>query len=137
MATYTQMRTNIIFKKLFFGVLVIFLARESVAQSQGSLSKNSQINDLLNATFAYTGVALACNDRSYLDLKTRLVQLLDIADAKNDLLPEGKMLSRDLSRLLEAGAKEFKRRPYVSCSEAETYYKQIIDVIDPIIKMNQ
>ncbi len=137
MATDTQLRMNIIFKKLFFGALGILLACESVAQSQGRLSKNNQINDLLNSTFAYTGVSLACNDRSYLDLKTRLVQLLDIADAKDDLLPDGKMLSRDLSRLLEAGAQEFKRRPYTTCTEAGKYYKQIIHVIDPIIRMNQ
>lgn len=128
---------NIVNRNFIFSVLALLLTHESVAQSQGSFSKNREINDLLNAAFAYTGVSLACNDRSYLDLKTRLVQLLDIADAKDDLLPEGKMLSRELSRLLEAGAQEFKRRPYMTCAEAGKYYKQIIDVIDPIIKINQ
>lgn len=128
---------NIVYRNFIFSVLAMLLTHEAVAQSQGRFSKNREINDLLNTTFAYTGVSLACNDRSYLDLKTRLVQLLDIADAKDDLLPEGKMLSRDLSRLLEAGAQEFKRRPYMTCAEAGKYYEQIINVIDPIIKMNQ
>lgn len=128
---------NIVYRNFIFSVLAMLLTHEAVAQSQGRFSKNREINDLLNTTFAYAGVSLACDDRSYLDLKTRLVQLLDIADAKDDLLPEGKMLSRDLSRLLEAGAQEFKRRPYMTCAEAGKYYEQIINVIDPIIKMNQ
>ena len=124
------------FLLIFFLTTVILLSK-ALAQSQGNLSRNSQINDLLNATFAYTSVALGCSDKHYLDLKTRLVQLLEIANSKGDLLRDGKQLARDLSSLIEAGAEEFKRRPYVTCDEADKYYQPLIDSLDYIIKMNR
>lgn len=126
----------------FFRITLLLIAcalvpvGEAVAQTQGKLSKTKEINDLLNSTFAYTSVAFACSDRHYLDLKTRLVQLLNIADAKGDLLRDGKRLARNTSSLIESAAEEFGRRPYITCSEADRYYRPLIDALDPIIKVN-
>ena len=106
-------------------------------QTQGNFSKTSSINQVLNTAYAYSSVAAACGDKRQLDLKTRLVQLLNIASAKGDLLPEGKALARNLSTAIEAGASEFKRRPYVTCSEASQYYKPLTSQLDAIINANR
>ena len=126
-----------IFAPILASTITLSVSNLSVAQRTQNdpmnLSSNAGINQLINAGFAYTGVALACEYGRYWDLKRKLVRLINLENSRNRLLAEGKYLQKNLTLYIEDGAKKFSSRPYITCSEAEKYYPIIMDSIDSLL----
>ena len=118
-------------------LLVVSFSITSHSQKNASLVTQPQINDLANALLAYASVALACSDqRSYDQLRIRLVKLLELAKEKNSLTRDGKRTYNNTSSYLESGAEFYKEQPYITCGEAKGYTSDLITSADSILEAN-
>tara|TARA_Y100000768_G_C23627896_1_gene518146 strand:- start:163 stop:552 length:390 start_codon:yes stop_codon:yes gene_type:complete len=118
--------------------LLVIIPLNAISQMRGDFVNNTQVNEYVNALFVYTAVAKSCGHiNTFNKLKPRLIQLLSIANKRNSLTKDGKNLSNNLTQYISRGGDEFKRKPYITCGEANKYYKPLIASIDPLIKANK
>jgi hypothetical protein len=102
-----------------------------------SFHSNKQVSEIFVKLLAYGSVAHACkHNRQYYELKTALVQALELANKKGGLTSEGKVLYRDPETYLTRGAAEYENRPYVTCGQASGYYSTILDYSKEFIRAN-
>ena len=77
---------------------------------------NEQVSEMLLNLVTYGSVARACkHNTSYYDLKTTLVQALEVVKRKSGFTSLGKKLYRDPEIYLSLGTAEYRSHPYVTC----------------------
>jgi len=118
---------------LTLGLCLALSVSGASAQNRPALSTDDSYNQATEMVMAYSAVAQACGHREFRDLKTGLVQLLELQNRRRLLTNYGKRLYQDTERYLDEGVAEYRRRPYVTCGQAPEYYPQIVLLIRRLI----
>ncbi|MDC0178491.1 hypothetical protein OAI75_01705 [Woeseiaceae bacterium] len=101
------------------------------------INYNDDINQFSLAALSYTSVASACGEqRDFLRLKDSLVRLLHLSQQKNDLTSAGEDIYNNLDSYISKGINQYRRQPYISCSEAKGYYSQLNEAITGLLDAN-
>ena len=127
-------------KKLFL-VLMIF-GFVSCSNSSDNMSidiiKNKQVNEIATLALSYSSVAMACGDKYSHDLlRSRIINLLKLANSKSSLTSDGKKMFKDVDYYILRGTKIYNSKPYVSCKEARGYTDTIVRQVDLLVGANK
>jgi hypothetical protein len=127
-------------KKLFF-VLMVF-GFVSLSNSSDNMSidiiKNKQVNEIATLALSYSSVTMACGDKYSHDLlRSRIINLLKLANSKSSLTSDGKKIYKDVDYYILRGTKIYNSKPYVSCKEARGYTDTIVRQVDLLVGANK
>lgn len=105
--------------------------------SDTTLVKNQRVNEITVAALSYASVALACGDnRGATALKERLLAMLRLASKKSALTTDGRETLKNPDHFISLGAGVFKAKPYIQCDEAENINRQILQLSDALLNVN-
>lgn len=122
---------------LILAVVMVPTLASGQIEPNPRLHSNGQVSEVLARLLSYGSVARACKHNTpYYDLKTTLIQALELVNRKGGFTSEGKKLYRDPETFLSLGADEYLNRPYVTCGQASTYYSTILDYSKDFIRGN-
>jgi len=126
------------FQRGFIPIFILLCVGCSGGNDVGSrINYNDEINQFSLAALTYTSVASVCGEqRDFLRLKDSLVRLLHLSQQKNDLTSAGKNIYKNLDIKIRLGIKEYRRQPYITCSEAKGYYSQVNEAITAVLNAN-
>ncbi len=130
------------FQRGFIPIFILLCAGCSGGNDVGigghaRMNFNDDINQFSLAALTYTSVASACGEqRDFVRLKDSLVRLLHLSQQKNDLTSAGEDTYNNLDSYINAGIDQYRRQPYITCSEAKSYYSQVNEAITAVLNAN-
>ena len=107
----------------------------AIANDDPVLVEDNNLNQLIHSLLSYSSVAAVCSDKENLGkLRSRLVRLLESAEGKGQFTAQGRLLYENTTFFVEAGAKEYRRQPYITCGEYKVHVPRLIEASDQWLK---
>ena len=123
---------HLIFLSLCFVALLVCPA---VGNDDPVFVKDDNLNQLILSLLTYSTVAVACSDEeNYGKLRSRMTRLLESNEVEGQLTKQGRVFYENTTVFIEAGVKEYKRQPYITCGEYKVHALRLIEASDNFLE---